>query len=527
MTESPHLDVGMGHADLLNLIDQGFCVLDVVFDEAGTEPLDYRFLQVNPAFEEMTGIPISDALSGKTVRQLIPDLENKWIETYGQIALTGEPQRFVDRSDVMNRWFSVYGFRVGGDESRKVGLLFTDISDQKVAEEHQSRLSAQLESERSRLQYLFTNAPAFVATLQGPDHTFELANPAYLQLIGQRDVIGKPVRDALPEVEGQGMFELLDNVFATGKAFVGREIGVKLQNQARESLIERIVNFVYQPIFESDGSVSGIFVHGVDVTDQVQARKDAEKANRAKDEFLATLSHELRTPLNSILGWVTMLRNQQLDDDTKEKAIEIIQRNARLQSQLIEDVLDVSRIISGKLRLEVEPIDLASIVTSAIETVTPAANAKEIRVEAVLDPNIGQVTGDPNRLRQAVWNLLTNAVKFTPASGRVDVRLNRAGSNIELIVVDTGVGISPEVLPHVFERFRQANSAISRMHGGLGLGLAIVRHLVEMHGGTVRAESAGENSGAAFTITLPLVRADREEPADEIQSGLPAADTTE
>jgi signal transduction histidine kinase len=323
------------------------------------------------------------------------------------------------------------------------------------------------------------------------------------------------------------MFELLDNVFATGKAFVGREIGVKLQNQARESLIERIVNFVYQPIFESDGSVSGIFVHGVDVTDQVQARKDAEKANRAKDEFLATLSHELRTPLNSILGWVTMLRNQQLDDDTKEKAIEIIQRNARLQSQLIEDVLDVSRIISGKLRLEVEPIDLASIVTSAIETVTPAANAKEIRVEAVLDPNIGQVTGDPNRLRQAVWNLLTNAVKFTPASGRVDVRLNRAGSNIELIVVDTGVGISPEVLPHVFERFRQANSAISRMHGGLGLGLAIVRHLVEMHGGTVRAESAGENSGAAFTITLPLVRADREEPADEIQSGLPAADTTE
>ena len=235
------------------------------------------------------------------------------------------------------------------------------------------------------------------------------------------------------------------------------------------------------------------------------AREEAESANRAKDEFLATVSHELRTPLNAILGWAHMLRASTLDQSTQQRALETIERNARSQAQLIEDILDVSRIVTGKLRLDVRPVELASVVESAIDAVRPAADANEIRIQSILDPRAGPVSGDPNRLQQIVWNLASNAVKFTDKGGRVQVRLQRVNSHIEIVVSDTGQGISPDFLPYVFDRFRQADATSTRRHGGLGLGLAIVRHLVEMHGGTVRAESSGEGSGATFTVQLPLM----------------------
>jgi CheY-like chemotaxis protein/two-component sensor histidine kinase len=237
----------------------------------------------------------------------------------------------------------------------------------------------------------------------------------------------------------------------------------------------------------------------------VQARKDAEDANRAKDEFLATLSHELRTPLNAILGWSRMLSNGKLDEEIRARGLETIQRNTLLQSQLIDDILDVSRIISGKLRLEVSPVELSSVVESAIESILLAAQAKEIRLQPILDSHNCLISGDANRLQQVIWNLLSNAIKFTPKGGRVQVRLERVNSHVEIIVTDTGMGIPPEVLPHVFERFRQADSATTRKYGGLGLGLAIVRHLVEMHGGTVQVKSDGEDKGATFTVKLPLM----------------------
>lgn len=235
------------------------------------------------------------------------------------------------------------------------------------------------------------------------------------------------------------------------------------------------------------------------------AREEAETANRSKDEFLATVSHELRTPLNAILGWAHMLRASTLDQTTQRRALETIERNARSQAQLIEDILDVSRIVTGKLRLDVRPVELASVVESAIDAVRPAADAKDIRIHAVLDPRAGPVSGDPNRLQQVVWNLASNAVKFTDKGGRIQVRLERVNSHIEIAVSDTGQGISSEFLPYVFDRFRQADATSTRRHGGLGLGLAIVRHLVEMHGGTVRADSPGEGSGATFTVQLPLM----------------------
>jgi PAS domain S-box-containing protein len=242
------------------------------------------------------------------------------------------------------------------------------------------------------------------------------------------------------------------------------------------------------------------------------ARAQAERANRIKDEFLSTVSHELRTPLNAILGWSQLLRNLHTDPQEVLSGIEIVERNARLQAQLIEDLLDMGRIISGKIRLDLQHVDPAAVVDAALESVRPAADAKGVRIIKVLD-SPGYVHGDPTRLQQVLWNLLSNAVKFTPEGGRVTLTLRSVESHVRIDVADTGEGIGPEFLPHVFERFRQADAATTRRHGGLGLGLAIVKQLVELHGGTVGADSPGEGLGATFSVNLPLI-AVRHQPRD-------------
>jgi signal transduction histidine kinase len=234
------------------------------------------------------------------------------------------------------------------------------------------------------------------------------------------------------------------------------------------------------------------------------ARKQAEEANRTKDEFLATLSHELRTPLNAILGWVQVLRTGKLDPAAGARALETIERNARSQAQLIADLLDVSRIITGKLRLDFKPVELRRIIDSALETVRPAADAKGILLDISIGPLATPVLGDADRLQQVIWNLLSNAIKFTPRAGRVEVRLREEGGNAVIRVSDSGIGIRPDFLPYVFDRFRQAEGSITRTHGGLGLGLSIVRHLIELHGGTAEVESTGEGEGATFSVRLPL-----------------------
>ncbi len=236
------------------------------------------------------------------------------------------------------------------------------------------------------------------------------------------------------------------------------------------------------------------------------ARAQAETANRIKDEFLAVLSHELRTPLNPILGWAKLLRTRKFDEPTKIKALETIERNAKLQTQLIGDLLDVSRILQGKVRLNLYAVDLKVAIASALETVRLAAEAKSIQIQTVLSNDIGKVLGDGDRLQQVMWNLLSNAVKFTPAEGKVEVHLEQVGLDAQIQVIDTGKGINPEFLPYVFDYFRQADAKTTRVFGGLGLGLAIVRHLVELHGGTVQAESLGEGQGATFTVRLPLLK---------------------
>jgi PAS domain S-box-containing protein len=304
-------------------------------------------------------------------------------------------------------------------------------------------------------------------------------------------------------------------------------VGSIFHEQYQKAMRERVaVRFeAYSPRLKQWFAVSAyplqnglsVFLHDITARRQLEAeraqllereqkaRHEAETANRTKDEFLATLSHELRTPLNAILGWSRMIGDGQLSEDEKQRGLEVIQRNAQLQAQLIEDLLDVSRIITGKLTLQVRPTEIAPIIEAAVESVLPAAQAKGIRVQRVLDSGLGLVSGDPSRLQQVIWNLISNAIKFTPKGGRVQIRLERIDSHVEIVVSDSGMGIKPEVLPYVFERFRQADSSSTRNYGGLGLGLAIVRHIVEMHGGSVEAHSAGEGQGATFTVKLPLM----------------------
>lgn len=245
------------------------------------------------------------------------------------------------------------------------------------------------------------------------------------------------------------------------------------------------------------------------------ARQEAEAANRMKDEFLATLSHELRTPLNSILGWARLLRTRKFDAQKTAQALETIERNATLQAQLIEDILDVSRIIRGKIRLVFRPVNIVSVIETALDTIRPLAEAKKIQLSTVINPASGVedkesasvflVSGDPDRLQQIVWNLLANAIKFTPEAGKIEVRVEQTESHVQIHVSDTGIGITKDFLPYIFERFRQADSTITRSYSGLGLGLAIVRQLVELHSGTIYAHSAGEGQGATFTVELLLI----------------------
>ena len=273
------------------------------------------------------------------------------------------------------------------------------------------------------------------------------------------------------------------------------------------------------PLFEGPGrSFSGYIGSCVDNTEtrQVQAereetlkaersaREQAERVGRLKDEFLATVSHELRTPLNAILGWSTLMRRLPPGSEDQMRGLETIERNARVQAQIISDLLDMSRIISGKVQLDVQAIDLAEVINAAIDAVKLSIEAKKLRLRVTLDASAGRLRGDPNRLQQVFWNLLTNAVKFTPAGGFINVVMERVNSHVEVSVEDSGIGIQPEFLAFVFDRFRQADSSTTRRHGGLGLGLSIVKHLVELHGGQVRVKSAGEGQGATFVVALPI-----------------------
>ncbi|MEP0871324.1 response regulator [Trichocoleus desertorum AS-A10] len=329
-------------------------------------------------------------------------------------------------------------------------------------------------------------------------------------------LLGRPVEDII----GYSQQTLIEKFLGYTDITPFARVQVTQQREIQEVQFDsRWFLITVDPVFNSEDIFTGAVYLLTDITErqraeaeriqllnrEQKARTEAEAANRVKDEFLATLSHELRSPLNAMLGWTRLLNTRKFDEATTARAMETIERNARSQAQLVEDLLDVSRIIQGKLRLNVRPIELKAIIETALETAGPAAEAKEIRLQSVLDPGSGCVAGDSDRLQQIIWNLLSNAIKFTPKGGRVQIRLERVHSHVEIAVSDTGQGISSDFVPYVFDRFRQADSSITRSYSGLGLGLAIVRHLVELHGGTVEAYSPGPGEGSTFTVKLPLI----------------------
>jgi PAS domain S-box-containing protein len=508
---------------LFESIDEGFCIIEVIFDDDNREKaIDYRFLIVNPAFEKQTG---HRNVVGRTVREIAPNNEEYWFERYGKVALTGESIQIEDCAKDFNGWYEVYAFRVGEPDLRRVAILFNNITDRREAEEELRQKNAILNVINES-----TPTPIFVKDRQG---RIIYANPATLAVLGKSaaEVIGARDCDLYPSPEDAA--RVMEN---------DRRIMESGQMEVVEESPDGIRTFLGMkvPYRNEAGEVVGLIGISNDISERVQierdreqvlqqeqaARQAAEAANRIKDEFLAVVSHELRTPLNPILGWAQLLRRGRLDSKQADRALEVIERNAQIQAQLINDLLDVSRILRGKLSLENCLVDLASITQAAIDTVRLAAEAKAIQIHTEFEPDIGAISGDASRLQQVVWNLLSNAVKFTPAGGRVEVRLEQVGSwewgianslptpdsrlptpptYARITVTDTGKGIPADFLPYVFDQFRQESSATTRQFGGLGLGLAIVRYLVELHGGTVQADSPGEGKGATFTVTLPLM----------------------
>ncbi|HZS46991.1 MAG TPA: PAS domain S-box protein [Blastocatellia bacterium] len=381
-------------------------------------------------------------------------------------------------------------------------LVFHDITERRLGELAQAELAAIVE---------MADDAIIAKNLNG---TITSWNKGAERLFGYaaKEVIGRQITVLFPPDRTQEEDKILEHLKRGERVEPFETVRLRKDGQPVD------VSVTISPIKDANGEIIGASKIVRDISRYKQnekereellrreqeTRSEAEAANRLKDEFLATVSHELRTPLSSILGWAALLRKGSLVPEAIPNAIEVIERNAKAQAQIVNDILDVSRIITGKLHLNIERIDLAPIIDEAVDTVRLAAQGKELNLITSYNPDAGLVFGDPQRLRQVVWNLLSNAVKFTPKGGRIEVRLQRIDSEVEIIVSDTGKGISQNFLPYIFERFRQADTSMARIYGGLGLGLAIVRHLVELHGGTVSVESSGEGQGSTFTVRIPL-----------------------
>lgn len=489
--------------------------------DAGVEGIlafdcDCRYTVWNNAMERITGLSREEVL-GKSAFDLFPFLKETGEDKYFYAALAGENSTSENRPYTVPKtsregFFKGYYSPLFNQQNEVIGgiAVVHDITERKRAEE-----AAQ--EAHQRLTFHVENSPLAVIEWDS-DFRVSRWSASAERLFGWKpdEVIGKHVSD--------WHFVFDEDVDAVEQVTNRQRVGTELlgvqhnRNYTRDgsilycewynsvlhdergklvSVLSLVLNVTARKIAEEERSALLASERGL--------RKQAEEADRLKDEFLATLSHELRTPLTSILGWATLVRDGGVDqEENLDRALEIIERNARSQARLIDDLLDVSRIITGNLQLEVHPLNLAPIVEAAIQALRPAAAAKGIQVETELDSENCLASGDPNRLRQVIWNLLMNAIKFTPSGGRVCLNLKCVEKGARLTVSDTGDGISADFLPYVFHRFRQEEGSISRKAGGLGLGLAVVRHLVELHGGSVSAESPGPGLGSAFTVDLPL-----------------------
>ncbi len=449
-----------------------------------------------------------------------------------QVMTTGEATWHEDQYLPIERnghledvWWTYSYSPVRDDDDTIVATLVVcqETTHRVLAQRERERLVHALEVERARLEYVFKQAPSFLAVLRGPEHRFELANDAYYQLVGHRSIIGKPVREALPEVVAQGFIELLNGVLAGGEPFVGRELPIMLARAPGAPPEERFVDFVYLPIIEADGLHSGIIAHGTDVTAQVLARRaverllhesekartdaeaaraEAEAANRSKSEFLAMMSHELRTPLNAIGGYAELIEMGIRGAVSPEQRVDLqrIQTSQRHLLGLINEVLNYAKIETGTLQYEMVDVPIDEAITAAESLVSPQARAKGLTLTAEGGPGLA-ARADPEKLRQILVNLLSNAIKFTPQGGRIELRCRDEDSCVSILVSDTGIGIPQDRLDVIFDPFVQVHADLTRRHEGTGLGLAISRELARAMGGDVRVESTLD-AGSTFTLRL-------------------------
>lgn len=405
--------------------------------------------------------------------------------------------RFGKREDV----YWTYGYSPIDEPSAPNGVggvlvICTETTDQVLSEQ---RLR---EAERT-WRSLFDQAPGFISILRGPEHIFEYANQRYVEMFGGRDFIGKPISQMLPEIEDQGFIAILGEVYRTGRAHTGIATPIYLERGSAQVVYR---DFVYQPIRDAHGAVTAVLVIGYDVTERVLFAKKLEEADTRKNQFLAMLGHELRNPLAGIHNAAAVLARADGNDPRNPQLIDMIQRQLSHLTRLAEDLLDIASISQGKTRLRMEPLDVATLLRDAIELVHPLLEEKQHEVHVdVLDQPL-RVRGDRARLIQCISNVVTNAAKYTDPRGSIGLTACRAGTYAEITVTDNGIGIAPELLPHVFNIFTQGEPGLSRSKGGLGIGLAIVKQLIALHGGEVLARSDGAGRGTAFSLRLPLAQ---------------------
>jgi PAS domain S-box-containing protein len=485
--------------------EQVTSILESITDGFTTVDRNWRFTYVNEEAARLLQKSRQELIGKQVWQEAFPEAVGTAFEREFQQAMTGRVTlEFEQLYPPLNKWFEIHAYPC----AEGLSIYFRDITQRKQSEEA-------LRTSEERFHLLLENVKDYAIFFLDTEQRITRWNLGAERILGyqEAEILGQSGSIIfIPEDRQQG---------ADKREIEKAEVEGRAENErwhVRKDGSRFWGSGIVTRLRDETGQLRGFAKIMRDITERKQAedernellareqeaRAQAEAANRIKDEFLAVLSHELRTPLNPILGWSKLLRSRTFDKKTADRALETIERNAKLQIQLIEDLLDVSRILRGKLTLNICPVALTTTIEAATETVRLAAQAKSIQIQTVLNSSVGLVAGDPSRLQQVVWNLLSNAVKFTPDGGRVEVRLDRIGSQAQIQVIDTGKGISPDFLPHVFEYFRQADSTTTRVFGGLGLGLAIVRHLVELHGGAVWAESAGEGQGATFTVRLPL-----------------------
>ncbi len=437
----------------------------------------------------------------------------------------------IERNGRIEEVYWTYSYGPAYDDQGKVGgvLVICQETTARVKTEHRLHaMNRELEVERSRLAYAFQRAPAFLAVLRGTSYVFELVNDAYYQLAGHRELVGRPVFDAMPETRGQGYEALLDSVVRTGEPYVGRESSITLARVAGAPAEERIVDFVFFPLVEADGSRSGVIVHGVDVTDHVNSRREverlleesnrsradaeaaraaAEAANRAKSEFLAIMSHELRTPLNAIAGYAELIEFGVHGPVTPEQreALARIQKSERHLLGLVNGVLNYARVETGNVDYHVADVPLGDVLGTCEALVAPQARARRLKFGVEGSPFEITVRADAEKVQQVVLNLLSNAIKFTPAGGSIVLACDADESNVFVHVRDTGGGIPANQLTRIFEPFVQLDSQLTRAQEGIGLGLAISRDLARGMGGDL-AVTSEVGRGSTFTLTLPRSR---------------------